>query len=74
MSDVDPYTVMHENGTSAELLNDAAAIFTDLAERINLPPIDVRKILNWMTEFERLADNVTVPHETQEDPRDPRDF
>lgn len=74
MSDVDPYTVMHENGTAAELLNDAAAIFTDLAERINLPPIDVRKVLNWMTEFERLAGNVTVPHETQEDPRDPRDF
>lgn len=67
MTDVDPYTVMHQHGDAADLLNGAAEIFTELSCKINFPPTDRQAILNWMMTFERLAGNVVVPHETQED-------
>lgn len=50
------------------LVDDAAKIFEMLSRRINLPPNELRAILNWSAGYDRMRDNVVVPHETQEDP------
>lgn len=52
-----------------DLVVRAADILDGLSGRINFPPADLQKILNWFTTYGRLYANVTVSHETQTDER-----
>lgn len=49
----------------ADLMVRAADIFVGLSRRINLPPADFQKILNWSVTYDRLTNDIAAPHETR---------
>lgn len=49
------------------LVDTAAQIFEVLSRRINLPPADFQRVLNWSGSYDRLCAKEIVPREPSDD-------
>lgn len=52
---------------AAAVINGASLLVDLISRKVALPGYVIREMFNWAATFQRLVDNVVVPHETQED-------